>query len=328
MTNSPLQPSRVPLAAAAIASVAIHAAGALVLVTTDRHEPTPATVEDLTPPTEPQRTPLGIARSDAVTLDWLGFEDPTPHTGELADANQAALDPSPADATVPQPQPRPQPSPPPTRQPSSQPETTPDPSEATDLPVRPAEPGDDAAVRTAPPEARPDAAAPATPAPHPAEPTRPSPQIQPMPPAPPVDAAPAEPSASDPAIPDERQADAVAKKPVDVSLNGRPIAREGLQIRTVRPEFSITSQLTLAPRNPVVTLDFGADGRVYDHRFERDPETEVELNTGSARLDGPLLNALYRWRASGPRIEDLRTQPAEGDVPPTTSITVRIVLRR
>ncbi|MEM7755406.1 MAG: hypothetical protein AAF297_07190, partial [Planctomycetota bacterium] len=293
-------------------------------------------------------------------FDWLGFAEADPHTGKEADVNQAELSPNPGETQAPvnaeaAPAPTPPPAQPvsePTTEPAPEPtpdgDTTPD---GTDLTLPDAKPGDTESIRRgepAPPtDAEPDAdapaetqpdptsepateAAPESPPTEPAEPTPDQPVDQPVeqPAERPADGAAEATIAPDrPAIQDERDSDAAAVEPMDVRLNGRPLAREGLQIRTVRPEFAIFAMLTRAQRNPIVAISFGPDGRVKKAEFVKHPETKRPQDSGSSYFNEPVLNALYRWRAEGPRIEALRDQPEE-DGANLETITVRIVLRR
>lgn len=328
--NDP-SPSRAILAGALIVSIAVHAAGAFAVLSRDRQDPTPVVVEPDESPEPRDEAPIGIAESDAMTLDWLGFADPTPHEADLAESAQAALSPNPSDARSPVPtEAAPAPSPAidtSTTEPTPEPTPTPAP---IDAPLKEATAGDEARVRTGP-------ETPPTPEDAPAEPKRaerptptPPTDAQPSPLRPETPAAgeaPQTANAGEPAIKDERESPATAREPFDARLNGRPIAREGLQIRTVNPEFSITTRLTSAPRNPIVDISFGPDGRAKRVEFTRDPKTKQLLDAGDRAYSEPVLNALYRWRASGPRIEALKGRPAEGGANLET-ITVRIVLRR
>lgn len=330
-------------------SLVVHAIGGLALVTRDGGASASATAEFEEFDSPPEATPVGIAESSAMTLDWLGFADPTPQSAEKAESNQAALAPDPSDADAPDPAeaapaPTPQPQDPqtptePSESPTEQqPDPTPDPaqepstetpsetepaeSQAAELTVNPAKPGDEAVVPTDATPTPPETTTPQTP------PSSSPSEVRPE--TPPAEgSAPQTTQSGIPAIKDDRQSEATSTEPLEVALNGKPVAREGLRIQTVKPEFSIATRLTAAPRNPLVTVDFGADGRVRDVRFERDPKTKKPLDTGSPRVNEPVVNALYRWRASGPRIEALKERPRKADGSANTeSVTVRIVLRR
>jgi hypothetical protein len=85
---------------------------------------------------------------------------------------------------------------------------------------------------------------------------------------------------------------------IDVKL-GRPAAGQGLEVITVRPRFSVTTTLTTDPQRSSIDVVFGRDGSVLKAAF-LDGET-----TGYKEVDGPLLDAVYRWRAKGKALLDL-----------------------
>ena len=85
---------------------------------------------------------------------------------------------------------------------------------------------------------------------------------------------------------------------IDVKL-GRPAAGQGLEVITVRPRFSVTTTLTTDPQRSSIDVVFGRDGTVLKAAF-------VEgKTTGYKEVDGPLLDAVYRWRAKGKALLDL-----------------------
>ncbi len=115
----------------------------------------------------------------------------------------------------------------------------------------------------------------------------------------------------------DREADAASKKgPIEVRP-GKPAAGQGLEIQTVRPKWSITVQLTSVPKNPMVRIVFGPDGKVKNAAFV------LGQDTGSAEVDGPLLDAIYRWTAKGKAIDQLPKNDPKAGVP----LIMRIVLR-
>ncbi len=105
---------------------------------------------------------------------------------------------------------------------------------------------------------------------------------------------------------------------VDVPLDrirlGRPLAAHGLQILPRKPSFTTLQLLTAAPRNPRCEIRFRRDGVPT-------LGTRILEGSGDPRIDEAILNSLYRWRASGDRLDDLR-----GDE--TISIRLRILLIR
>lgn len=98
---------------------------------------------------------------------------------------------------------------------------------------------------------------------------------------------------------------------------GKPLAGKGLKIRTLRPNWSVTTRLTASPRNPVVRVVFGRDGRVLEAKFVAGQET------GYPDVDAPILHAVYRWTASGEALTKLpATDPRAG-----VTMTFRMILR-
>ncbi|MFG0241467.1 MAG: hypothetical protein ACF8R9_01645 [Phycisphaerales bacterium JB054] len=88
--------SRRRLAVGAVCSVVLHAAAAGVLF----FQPggfggsLPSPLEVALPAAElPPEIQPGIEQSRQVTINWLGFEDPTPHSATVAEIDQAALSP-------------------------------------------------------------------------------------------------------------------------------------------------------------------------------------------------------------------------------------------
>lgn len=97
---------------------------------------------------------------------------------------------------------------------------------------------------------------------------------------------------------------------------GRPVAAKGLQISTVRPRWSHTVTLLSNPTDPVVRLAFDNRGVCVDVQFVDGQ------NTGSEEVDGPLVAALYAWRARGEALTKLTDSPDS-----TLRMTFRLSLR-
>ena len=51
----------------------------------------PASLDEPAPPEAEDESRLGIERSRRVTVNWLGFADPTPHRARESELEQAAL---------------------------------------------------------------------------------------------------------------------------------------------------------------------------------------------------------------------------------------------
>jgi hypothetical protein len=117
---------------------------------------------------------------------------------------------------------------------------------------------------------------------------------------------------------DDREADASSvKRAIEIPLrNGRVAAGEGLELRTVRPRFSTTTLLTSNPKNPVLWIRFGRDGRVADADFVKG------FSSGYENIDSPLKDAVLRWRASGKKLEELPPGDGQG-----VTLIMRIILR-
>lgn len=99
-------------------------------------------------------------------------------------------------------------------------------------------------------------------------------------------------------------------------IPGRPAAAKGLKIKTTPPRWSITTQIVRAARNPVVAITFGKSGKVAKVLFVKGQ------NAGSPEVDGPLIDAIYEWRAEGEPLAKLSDQPDAG-----ITIVMRITLR-
>lgn len=298
-----------------------------------------------TDPAQPPPTPLGIEQSNAVSINWLGFADPTEHHARPAEVEQAQL--SPLDAGTPQPQPS---------QPvTAEAEPTPQPAPEADIALEttPAEAAPAEEVAQAPAAEEP-AETDAQPAPSPlavleassaaathqlfrvvrhataraqeiaelaarkaaeeaaeqaAEARRQAQAQNPTTPTPPAGDAPD-------ANPSPKEADATSIDDVAEWVPGRPAAAQGLDITTVRPRWSITTRLSAVPRNPVVRIDFRKNGTVAKAVFLEG------MDTGSRDVDAPLLDAIYNWTAKGKALDKL---PA-GDPKAVVSIKMQVIL--
>ena len=84
---------------------------------------------------------------------------------------------------------------------------------------------------------------------------------------------------------------------------GRPVATEGLEILTTRPQLSTTTLVLARPRNPTIAITFDAGGRVKLVEFLTDGGRV--LNSGNRAVDDALIAAVYRWKAKGAQIDAL-----------------------
>ncbi|MFG0251581.1 MAG: hypothetical protein ACF8NJ_01755 [Phycisphaerales bacterium JB038] len=99
--------------------------------------------------------------------------------------------------------------------------------------------------------------------------------------------------------PSDRDADATSDEPeiIEVRL-GRPIAREGVEIRTTKPQLSVVRRWSsLHARAPLMRLNFRHDGTVG--------RVTVLEGTGYKHVDQDFIDSLYEWTAMGPQIEAL-----------------------
>ena len=116
----------------------------------------------------------------------------------------------------------------------------------------------------------------------------------------------------------DKDADAVSKETdetVTEYLLGKPLVAQGLDIRTVRPVWSIRTMLLARPRNPRVRIHFDRTGKVT--------LAVIEESSGEPDVDRPLLDAIYQWRAVGDRLLEL----PEEDPDATIAIALTIKLR-
>ncbi len=324
-------------------SLAVHLAGGLAVIGSSAGAPGSGDAPKssmLDASENPPEPTLGMQDSTSVSINWLGFAEATPQQqGEISDTEQPALSMAPVG------------------EPSEQRAAQPRRSEAQDAaskraPVGPAQ--GEALTAASPPSPQE-----LEPAPSLAIAPRESANTVPagegalrlnawgLPPAPEQVQAPpsggsprespqqqdqgkgeqdtteegAQAGADDIAgLPSDRESVATAlKEAVDLDDWSKPLARKGLEIKTVRPRWRTTTLLTRLPRNPVVMISFGKDGRVVKAEFIR--HEGRTLHTGSREVDEPLLDAVYKWRATGKELEQLK----DGD---TVSFAIRIVLRR
>jgi TonB family protein len=120
--------------------------------------------------------------------------------------------------------------------------------------------------------------------------------------------------AGDPGEKADKEADATSIKQAVVYRNGRVRAGEGVDIKTVRPEFSSFTVLTALPRAPVVEITFTTKGKVKSVRMLQ--------SSGYKDVDEPILNAVWAWSAKGKKLEALARQNPNA----VLKISVRMLL--
>lgn len=250
-----------------------------------------------TPPEE--RIRLGIESSEASTITWIGFEEPTPHEAEQGTIDQAEF----AIGDVP------------TGGGASRSETV---SPTDDGAIQRAMEEQlaslmDTLLQTAPTEDPALAVGDAT-----------SPLATPREASEPIEAAPetsenaagggktsgeqsvdgegeTEPNEGEtdvtPGNSDRESPARSTTKPVRVEP-GKPAAAEGLEVKTVRPRWTHYTRLTARPQNPIIVVRFDATGKVKTAEFKR--------ATGAKDVDQPLLDAVFQWKATGAALQDLK----------------------
>ncbi len=109
---------------------------------------------------------------------------------------------------------------------------------------------------------------------------------------------------------------------VDPHKPNAPIVGKGLEIKTVHPRYPTAVRLSALPKNPVVVILFDAKGKVSKAEFLRDGRKVY--SSGSPGVDGPLLNAIYQWRAKGKQIDALDVDDPKSLV----EVTIKIVYQK
>lgn len=294
-------------------SLSAHLIGAIAISSGAFRSATRPDTPSSQPDQEESRLRPGVDHSQAVTISWIGFEQPTPHQAQLAETDQPALARGPAPTPSPEPAAPTTPnSPPPSQAPA--PASLTDTAQAQPIPLLPPPPHTldellaqlqeqrPAPSRTpAPPSTTP---APPTTTPSPADPSPPSPEAAPTPlenPAPPG-GGPRE------ASPTSR------KKPIEIDP-GQPVAVEGIQIDTVAPKFTTITRLTVSPKNPLIRITFSTAGKVV--------RAEILESSRYKDVDRPVLDAIYQWKAKGAKLDELRTKDPAQQI----EFDFRIVLR-
>jgi hypothetical protein len=282
--------SRLPLLIGLSASLLVHQAVLLpwlVVVMTAQGRPHALQArldpEDFrkTPPEPEETLDLGLDVDTDATLTWVGYEEYQEHLAALAEVEQAAFtqDPTPAG---------------PTQVGAVAPVSDPA-EEASD--AKPTEaPQPQQVVKPGETEAPKKVEAKATKAPE-KETTSPSK---------------ADPDARK-GDPSDRESDATST--IDVPLAdvqiGKPLAARGLELKPARPRFTTLIQLSAAPGNPLCEMRFRRDGVPAVARI-------VE-GSGDPRVDSIIRSSLYRWRASGKPLKELRREQ-------TINVQIRILL--
>ncbi len=268
-----MQPSRSGrwiLWSCVLVSLLIHAAGIIALA-----DPESVLAKVLIAPVQ-EDTPkvrLGIEESQRVSIAWIGFQKETPHSGVNAETLQPKLSPeiaASASRAVEQAS-----------------------ASASQLSESVLERISELSKLAAKLEAARDASERAKAAKVPEQATEPS-KSEPSQP-------------KDNAIPDDRESDATTPElTIRQDDLGQVLARQGLRIQTFRPQFDATTkQLELRTRKGRVTavIRFTKAGKVLSASLK--PGTA----TGVATIDEPILDSVYRWKASGIDLDNLPNNP-------------------
>ena len=253
------------------------------------------------PDAEPDSIDLGVEESTATTMTWIGFDDYKKHMAALAEVEQAAFQTTPTGVEAAQAAPSqaladtPQ-----VADPHTEPPTSPDPFEELQAWFEATHQGD------GPPAG---------------EPTRPDARAQALRDMleqlqhmmrNPVATPPPRP-AGQPGQQADQESDATSI--LEVSMEqltlGRPLAAQGLQIRPRKPVFTTLTLVTAVPANPSAELRFRRDGRPDRVRLLE--------SSGDPRIDESVLNSLYRWRAAGEQLRELKAGQ-------TIPVRIRIML--
>lgn len=113
------------------------------------------------------------------------------------------------------------------------------------------------------------------------------------------------------ANPSDRDADAtsIVKISPENWKAGKPAAAKGIVLRPRRPSFTANQLVTNAPGNMVAVLYIDKRGKPID--------VVILMGTGSGSIDRSVEASLYRWRASGTRVDALENDE-------TVNITINI----
>jgi hypothetical protein len=133
-----------------------------------------------------------------------------------------------------------------------------------------------------------------------------------------VEVAPVEPSTSEPEQPSAQpspsdrysQATSVIHVSPDQWKAGKPLAGEGVVLRPRRPSFTANQTVSSLAGNLAAELIIDKSGKPVD--------VVILINTGSYSIDKTIEASLYRWRASGEKIDALHQSE-------TVRITINIL---
>lgn len=122
-------------------------------------------------------------------------------------------------------------------------------------------------------------------------------------------------TSGEPGIESDKDSDASSTTVTAEYRNGKVIAGEGLDIKTVRPTFSKYTRVTAIPTNPIVEIQFDRTGKVRD--------VVMKQSSGYRDVDEPVKNAVWAWTAKGKVLEELASRRSDGVV----KVEITILLR-
>jgi len=148
--------------------------------------------------------------------------------------------------------------------------------------------------------------------PEPQPPAQPQVQQQPTPPQPPA-VNPSESTEEGDQADKQSDATSIVEVPMDQIKIGKPLAARGLELKPARPSLTTLQSLKGVPGNPLVEMRFMRNGRVKAAR--------ILETSGDRRMDSAIESSLYRWRAKGKQLRELK-----GDE--TIPVRIRIMFGR
>jgi hypothetical protein len=104
----------------------------------------------------------------------------------------------------------------------------------------------------------------------------------------------------------------------------RPMVAHGLEILPKEPKYPLSVRNNALPRNAIVMIRFGRDGRVKYAGFLVSADGKKRFDTGREEVDSPLIAAIYQWTAKGKRLLELE----EGDPKAYVEIPMRILFSK
>ena len=109
----------------------------------------------------------------------------------------------------------------------------------------------------------------------------------------------------------ESDATSIVDVPPELWRRGRPLAAQGVELQTRRPQIPTLTQISARFSSPIVEIQFNSRGRPVRAR--------IVVSSGDRRMDEPILDSLYRWRAKGEKLSELKEDE-------TFDVTLRFVL--